>query len=208
VFRPGELTFVRGNELDMVNEKPEESQIESEMGPAVAGEDTTALKKELAELKAKAEANLAGWQRAQADFINYKRRAEQERDETIKLANASLVLSLLPILDDFERAVAACPQELSQLPWVEGIRLIERKLRNVLEAQGLSAIQALGEPFDPRLHEAVRQAQGKEGIVLEEMQKGYRLRDRVLRPSQVVVGNGEEQQEAGKGPEGTGASQI
>jgi molecular chaperone GrpE len=181
----------------MANEKPDESQIESEMGPAVVGEDVAALKKELAELKAKAEANLAGWQRAQADFVNYKRRAEQERDETVKSANASLVLSLLPILDDFERAVTSCPQELAGLAWVEGIRLIERKLRASLEAQGLSPIPALGEPFDPRLHEAVRQAQGKEGIVLEEVQKGYRFRDRVLRPSQVVVGNGE-------GPKGTG----
>lgn len=183
----------------MVNEKPDESQIESEMGPAVVGEDVAALKKELAELKARVEANLAGWQRAQADFVNYKRRTEEEREETIKLANASLVLSLLPILDDFERAVTSCPQELSGLAWVEGIRLIERKLRASLEAQGLSPIPALGEPFDPRLHEAIRQAPGKEGIVLEEVQKGYKFGDRVLRPTQVVVGNGE-------GQEGNGAS--
>jgi len=181
----------------MVNEKPDENQIESEMGPAVVGEDVAALKKEMAELKAKVEANLAGWQRAQADFVNYKRRTEQERDETVKLANASLVLSLLPILDDFERAVTSCPPELSGLAWGEGIRLIERKLRAILEAQGLSPIPALGEPFDPRLHEAVRQAPGKEGIVLEEVQKGYKFGDRVLRPSRVVVGNGE-------GPKGTG----
>ena len=177
------------------------------MGPAVAGEDVAALKKEMAELKARVEANLAGWQRAQADFVNYRRRAEQERDETVKLANASLVLSLLPILDDFKRAVTSCPQELSGLAWVEGIRLIGRKLRASLEAQGLSPIQALGEPFDPRWHEAVRQAQGKEGIVLEEVQKGYRFRDRVLRPTQVVVGNGEGQKGTGEGHEGTGEGQ-
>jgi molecular chaperone GrpE len=181
----------------MVNEKPDETQIESEMGPAVVGEDMAALEKELAELKAKVEANLAGWQRAQADFVNYKRRAEQEHEETVKFANASLVLILLPILDDFERAVTSCPQELSGLAWVEGIWLIERKLRAVLEAQGLSLIPALGEPFDPRLHEAVRQAEGKEGIVVEEVQKGYKFRDRVLRPSKVVVGNGEGHQKAG-----------
>lgn len=181
----------------MVNEKPDESQIESEMGPAVVGEDVAALKKELAELKARVEVNLAGWQRAQADFVNYKRRTEQEQEETVRLANASLVLSLLPILDDFERAVASCPQELSGLAWVEGIWLIERKLRASLEAQGLSPIPALGEPFDPRLHEAVRQAEGKEGIVLEEVQRGYKFRDRVLRPTQVVVGNGEGHKETG-----------
>jgi len=183
----------------MVNEKPDESQIESEMGPAVVGEDVTALKKEMAELKAKVEANLAGWQRAQADFVNYKRRTEQEREETIKLANASLVLSLLPILDDFERAVNSCPPELSGLAWVEGIRLIGRKLRASLETQGLSPIPALGEPFDPRLHEAIRQAPGKEGIILEEVQKGYKLYDRVLRPSQVWSEMGRGQKEPGRG---------
>jgi molecular chaperone GrpE len=77
---------------------------------------------------------------------------------------------------------------------VEGIRLIERKFRTSLEAQGLSQIEALGKPFDPNLHEAVRQGKGKDGIVVEEAQKGYRLHDRVIRPAKVVVGNGEEEE--------------
>jgi molecular chaperone GrpE len=156
-------------------------------------EDVETLKKLLAEAQAKAEANLAGWQRAQADFINYKRRSEQERAELSQFANSVLVLSLLPILDDFERAFVAIPPKLAKMSWVEGIKLVERKLWASLEAQGLSPIKALGEPFDPNLHEAVREDKGKEGIVIEEVQKGYKLNDRVIRPTMVVVGNGEEE---------------
>ena len=78
------------------------------------------------------------------------------------------------------------------LSWVDGIRLIEQKLRAGLEAQGLSQLKALGEPFDPNFHEAVMQSKGKEGVVVEELQKGYKLHDRVIRPTRVVVGNGEE----------------
>ena len=153
-------------------------------------EDSQALKQALAEEREKAETNLAGWQRAQADFINYKRRTEQEKEEAIKFANSRLMLSLLPILDDLERAFTAMPGRPAKRSWADGIRLIERKLRATLEAQGLSPIKALGEPFDPYQHEAVRQAAGKEGIVIEEVQKGYQFRERVIRPSKVVVGNG------------------
>jgi molecular chaperone GrpE len=152
------------------------------------------LKKMLAEAKAKAEANLAGWQRAQADFINYKRRNEQEKEEVGQLANSLLILNLLPILDDLERAFSSIPPSIKNLSWLDGVKLIERKLWAILEAQGLAQIKALGEPFDPKFHEAVRQDKGKEGIVIEEVQKGYQLGDRIIRPTMVVVGNGEEEE--------------
>ena len=158
-------------------------------------EDVAVIRQALAEEKAKAENYLANWQRAQADFINYRRRSEQEKEEIIRFANSALVLNLLPVLDDLERAFAAVPPNLAELGWLDGIRLIERKLRASLEAQGISPIQALGEPFDPRFHEAVRQDKGKDGIVIEEMQKGYQFHDRVIRPSKVVVGNGEGEEE-------------
>jgi len=177
--------------------KQEESEegLTSDVEQGVAeAEDIEALKQSLAEEKAKVEANLAGWQRAQADFINYKRRSEQEKEEIGKFANSILMLSLLPILDDLERAFAAIPPRLTKLGWVDGIRLIDRKLRASLESQGLSQIEALGEPFDPNLHEAAMHAKGKEGIVVEELQKGYKLHDRVIRPTMVVVGNGEEEE--------------
>ncbi len=160
-------------------------------------EDFETLKRVLAEERAKAEGYLANWQRAQADFINYKRRAEQEKEEIGNFASSRVMLSLLPVLDDLERAFAAIPSRLARLGWVEGIRLIDRKLRANLEAQGLSQIKALGEPFDPNFHEAVRQGRGEEGLVVEEVQTGYKFRDRVIRPAKVVVGNGEEAEKGG-----------
>ena len=171
------------------------SEVEQEVAEV---EDIETLKRALAEEKAKAEGYLANWQRAQADFINYKRRSEQEKEEIGKFANATLMLSLLPILDDLERAFTSIPVHLAKLSWVDGIRLIERKLQASLEGQGLSQIKALGEPFDPQFHEAVMQGKGKEGMVIDEVQKGYKLHDRVLRPAMVIVGSGEEVEEEEK----------
>ena len=177
----------------MTREKSKRGQVR-EVAAKVTEEDIEALKQALAEEKAKSESHLANWQRTQADFINYKRRNTQEKEEIGKFANAILMLSLLPILDDLERAFTSIPHHLAKLSWVDGIRLIERKLWASLEAQGLSQIKALSEPFDPQLHEAAMHGKGKEGIVVEELQKGYKLHDRVLRPTMVVVGNGEEEE--------------
>ncbi|MCL0094521.1 nucleotide exchange factor GrpE [Dehalococcoidales bacterium] len=168
------------------------SEVEQEVTEV---EDVETLKKALAEEKEKAKGYLASWQRAQADLINYKRRSEQEKEEISQYANAILMANLLPILDDLERAFTAMPSHLAQLSWVDGIRLIERKLRASLEAQGLFPIKAKGEPFDPKFHEAVMHSKGKEGIVIEELQKGYKLHHRVIRPAMVVVGNGEGEKE-------------
>ena len=155
-------------------------------------EDVESLKQALAEEKEKTEEYLASWQRAQADFINYKRRTEQERQDFNRFANANLILGLLPVLDDLERALDAMPPKLARQEWGEGIRMVERKFKTSLEGQGVTPIKALGEPFDPNFHEALRQDKGDEGIVIEEFQKGYMLGDRVLRPAKVIVGNGEE----------------
>lgn len=182
----------------MIPRDPEEgltNEVEEKVGEV---EDAETLRQALAEEKARAEANLAGWQRIQADFINYKRRTEQEKEEIGEYANSMLVLSLLPVLDDLERALTSIPDELDELSWVDGVRLIERKLRTTLEAQGLSPIEALGEPFDPNIHEAAMQGKGKEGIVVEELQKGYKFQDRVIRPAKVVVGGGEDEGKRGE----------
>ncbi len=168
------------------------SQVEADVAEV---EDIETLKEALAEAKAKAEEYYAGWQRAQADFINYKRRSEQEGVETRKFANTVLILSILPVLDDLERALASIPPRQAKLSWVDGIRLIQRKLQSNLEAQGVSQIKALGETFDPNLHEAARLGRGEEGIVIEELEKGYKLHDKIIRPSKVVVGNGEGEEE-------------
>jgi len=160
----------------------------------VSEENIEALKQALVEEKERAEGYLANWQRAQADLINYKQWSRQEKEEINKFANSLLILNLLTVLDDLERAFASTPPRVAKLNWMDGIRLIERKLRASLEVQGVSEIKAVGEPFDPHRHEAVRKDKGADGIVIEEVQKGYKLHDRVLRPSMVVVGNGEKEE--------------
>jgi molecular chaperone GrpE len=155
-------------------------------------EDIETLQQALAEEKEKAEKYLANWQRSQADLQNYVKRAAQEQLETIEFANRTLILDLLPILDDFERALASLPVELDGQNWTEGIKLIYNKLKTVLETQGLAEIKAKGEYFDPYFHEAAGQLEGEEGIIIEEIRKGYKFRDKLLRPSMVMVGTGKE----------------
>jgi molecular chaperone GrpE len=161
-------------------EQPEEASTEKT--------DTVSLEGSLAEEKEKAEKYLENWQRAEADFSNYKKRVEQEKAELGNSLNSGLLFNLLPILDDMERALSALPPKLEKQNWVDGMKLIYRKFQSVLEAQGITPIEAVGKPFDPTVHEAVSQIEGQEGIVMEEIQRGYMLRDRVLRPSLVVVG--------------------
>jgi molecular chaperone GrpE len=179
----------------VVEQNPEEILKKENAAEAPELDTVEGLRKALAEEKAKAEANLARWQRAQADFINFKRCSEQEKMDLGRWANTNLLLGILPVIDDFERALGTIPEEAANQNWAEGIKLIERKLRSALEKQGLSAITALGEQFDPQFHEAVMCSKGKENIVIQELQKGYKLNDRTIRPSKVVVGNGEEPEE-------------
>jgi len=181
----------------MIPREPEEKEKPNNenAAPKELPESTISPEEALAEEKKRAEEYLANWQRAQADFINYKRRAEQERLEFNSFANANLLCGILPVLDDLERALNAIPEELSGEDWVEGVRLVERKFRTSLEGQGVKPIIALGMAFDPNLHEAIRQTKGKEGIVVAEYQKGYMLNDKLLRAARVAVGNGEEETE-------------
>jgi molecular chaperone GrpE len=173
----------------MIPQEPEATNPEEKEEPVA--ETSPDLEKILAQTQKKADDYLDSWKRAQADFQNYKRRAEQERLEMGVYANSQLILALLPVLDDFERAVDSLTPKLAKLDWVHGIRLVESKLRKTLEAQGVTPIKAVGEAFDPNLHEAVMHVKGEDGNVVQELQKGYRLHDKILRPSKVAVGNGE-----------------
>jgi molecular chaperone GrpE len=137
---------------------------------------------------------LGNWRRAEADFENYKKRVEQERAESAKFASMALILNILPVLDDLDRAFKSIPEKLAHLTWTDGIRLIQRKLQATLEAQGVSEIKAMGENFDPSIHDAVGQTTGEDGKVIEEAQRGYRLHGRVIRPAFVIVGNGKQQE--------------
>jgi molecular chaperone GrpE len=149
------------------------------------------LQRELDELREQAQQNLHNWQRSAADFANYKRRSEEERSALGEFSKAVLITKLLGVLDDFDRALESIPDDAHE-GWVEGIRLVERKLRNVLETEGVTQIEALGQPFDPNLHEAVVHEETTEhpdNEVTSELQRGYRLRDRVIRPALVKVAN-------------------
>lgn len=159
-------------------------------GAPEAEADAETLRALLRDEREKAQAYMNNWQRTAADFQNYKRRVEEERGEMARFANAALVINLLPMLDDLERALATVDSALAGLTWVDGIRLIHRKFQAVLEMAGIQEIDADGHTFDPAMHEAIAQQPGEESKVLSVVQKGYRLGDRVVRPAMVIVGNG------------------
>lgn len=128
--------------------------------------------------------------RAAAEFANARRRAEARADNEIWAARERVLINMLPVLDDFERAFRVVPEDEKDSAWVEGFTLIQRKLQGVLEREGVSEISAEGETFDPNVHQAVvmEPVDGfASGAVLAVLQKGYRLGDRVLRPSMVKV---------------------
>ena len=131
--------------------------------------------------------------RAAAEMKNFRRRVEQERGELIRNAGAGVLMKMLPILDDLELAMAHVPDEIAASPWFSGLRLVQAKLQTVLEGEGVRAIEALGQPFDPNLHEAVmHEPAGAQnaGKVTAELRRGYTLHDRVIRPTMVKVGEG------------------
>jgi len=134
---------------------------------------------------------LAALQRERAEFVNFRRRTAEERQAMLGLAAEGLISKVLALADDFDRAIEARPATIADEPWVEGIAAIDRKLRQLLESEGVSAIDAApGTRFDPREHEAVASVPGTEhadGAIVGELRRGYRLRDRVLRPALVAV---------------------
>jgi molecular chaperone GrpE len=149
------------------------------------------LERELAEVRAKSEEHLYNWQRSAADFANFKRRTDEERATVGQFSTAVLIGKLLGVLDDFDRALENVPADAHE-GWIEGVKLVERKLRGVLESEGVTPIEALGQAFDPNLHEAVVHeptADHPDNQVIGELQRGYRLHDRVIRPSLVRVAN-------------------
>jgi molecular chaperone GrpE len=153
--------------------------------------ELAALQCELEDVKAKANEYLDGWQRARAEFANYKKRQEQNNADLRAFATMDLVRKLLPIQDDFERAAKTLPESVSHMTWIEGVMLIHRKLQVILESEGVKTIDVKpNDPFNPALHEAISHddADGIEsGHIIEELQKGYKIGDRVIRPTLVRV---------------------
>ncbi len=153
-------------------------------------DDAASLQAQLDDERAKAASLYQSWQREAADFRNYKRRVEDDRSEMARAGNAALVINVLPILDDLDRALATVDPEIAERNWVDGIRLIQRKFQTLIDMAGGEEIAAQGEIFDPTQHEAVSQAPGEDNRVIAVVQKGYKLGERVIRPAMVVVGHG------------------
>jgi molecular chaperone GrpE len=152
-------------------------------------EEIEALKKQLEEARAKAAENLDGWQRAQAEFVNYKNRIQRDREQDYFSMKGDIIKKVLPVLDDMERALANRPDNNAN-PWANGLELIARKFQTVLEVEGLKRIEAKGQPFDPNFHEAISSEPSEDvesGHVIEIVQNGYMLGERVIRPAMVRV---------------------
>jgi len=163
--------------------------------------DLEELRGELEDSKREAEEYLAALQRERAEFLNFKRRTAEERERDLGLAGEDLIRKVLAVADDFDRAIDARPESIAKDAWFEGVAAIDRKLRALLESEGVSAIPAEpGTPFDPREHDAIANVPGTgrpEGEIVEQVRRGYRLRDRVLRPALVAVAGGNDADSAG-----------
>ncbi len=156
----------------------------------VPAEESVTEEDALLKAKQQGQAYFEGWQRERADFANYKKRAERDLLTMRFNAKVDTLKTLLPILDDFERAMSNIPEDLEGHAWLEGVDAIQRKLLQTLENEGIHTLDPVGEPFDPNIHEAIGQDSDTEmesGHVTITLQKGYVCGDRVLRPALVKV---------------------
>jgi molecular chaperone GrpE len=164
---------------------------EIDVSPAALTAELEAAREGQDAARRQAEEFLALLQRERAEFSNFRRRTAEERERELGLAGDDLIRKTLALADDFDRAIDSRPSELADNPWVEGIVAIDRKLRLLLESEGVTEIDAdPGRQFDPREHEAVVTVPGTgraEGEIVEEIRRGYRIRDRVLRAAMVAV---------------------
>jgi molecular chaperone GrpE len=176
-------------------EPPERRSLPQAVEPPESEDEPTILSasaegEQLLAERQKAEEYLDLLRRTQADFINYRRRASQKHEEIRLAAQCEILARLLPILDDFGRALGATPPELAKHPWAQGLFLIARRLTTVLDQLGVRQLGTPGEPFDPRWQEAItteERADVPEGTILQVLQPGYALGERVIRPAQVIV---------------------
>ena len=173
---------------------------EIDISPTKLLADIEALTGQAEASRVQAEEYLSALQRERAEFLNFKRRTAEDRQRDLGLASEDLIRKVLALADDFDRAIEARPDSIAEDAWFEGVSAIDRKLRQLLESEGVSEIDAAsGTPFDPREHEAIANVPGTdrpEGEIVEQIRRGYRLRDRVLRPALVAVA-------AGAGPTST-----
>lgn len=154
--------------------------------------DASATEAEIAALKNEAKKNMEGWQRTLAEFQNYKRRVEREQKELRDRVALETIGNMLPIIDDFERALASIPEDFAENPWMNGVKLIKDKFNKLLDEHNVVAVDPVGQPFDPNHHQAVSRDDSDEydsDHVIETLQKGYLSGDTLLRPAIVRIAN-------------------
>jgi molecular chaperone GrpE len=195
------MTFSQSNEAKeqerMAEEHTDKNEVSETAEDWVPEETAEAQEPEasdddprVTELQRQAEENQSRFLRAQADFDNYRRRTQKEKEELAQYASLKLVGQLLPIVDNFERALQAGGEAVESDSFTKGIDMIYRQLFQVLEAEGLRRMEAVGTPFDPELHQAIMQVESgehEEGTVVEVIQNGYWLKDKLIRPAMVKV---------------------
>ena len=182
--------MVPGESVETIAEEMAEEGTDAQVIEVETLDEVSAFQNELTIAQAKANEYLEGWQRARADFANYKRRVERDQAQTYQNAAASILKRYLGVIDDLERALKSRPKDGDGAAWAEGIELIYRKLLSFLESEGIQPMDAEGKPFDPNLHEAILSEdsdQHESGQVIEVLQQGYLLGEKVLRPAMVRV---------------------
>ncbi len=160
---------------------------ENHPAPATA---PSALAEKLVRLERQANEHLAGWQRAKADYLNLKRESEKEKQAIAQLAQAGAVVQFLPVYNNLKRAEQHIPDDQRSLEWVKGIVHIQKQFEDVLKQMDIAPIAALGQPFDPIKHHAVRKVKQdgvQSGTIVEEIKSGFMVGDKVLEPAQVTV---------------------
>jgi molecular chaperone GrpE len=147
-------------------------------------------KDKVKELEEKLEEAMNGWKRALADYENYKKRSDEDKKELVQYATENFILEILPVLDNFQSAYKTLPKELEGNAWAEGIRYIKDQLETVLKNNGTEELKTIGEKFDPRIHEAIAKVKSEDekDIIVEEVVKGYRMREKVIRAAKVKIG--------------------
>ncbi len=134
-----------------------------------------------------------GWQRTQADFTNFRRQTELDRQKLAEMTKADVLLEILPVLDNFQLAAKHLPAELENNNWAQGVRQIEKQFESILASTGLEKIPAVGQQFDHNIHEAIESVASEQpvGEIIEEIQTGYQINDNIIRPAKVKVSSGQ-----------------
>jgi molecular chaperone GrpE len=166
----------------------QQPQDQKQTPPPPSPQEFDAVKSELEQTQTKLSEMLTISQHALADLQNYRRRTEEEKSSFIQFANAELILGLIPALNSIDIALKHEPKDAE---WIKGIESSLRQITTELQKRGLKEISTAGQKFDPKLHEALLVAPGEKDAILEELEKGYMLGERVIKPARVKVGNGE-----------------